>query len=159
MRAAHLKKKWSVVDGGRFRGASVRNGYRALSPELSVVLVHDAARPMIDPDVIRRVEKASRETGVALAAWPLPDTLKQATSHRTVRRTIPRDGLWLAQTPQGFRQSVARSCLLHPSPSATDDAALAERKGFSVRLVLGSPMNFKITYPYEMRLCRLLLDA
>lgn len=150
------KKKISVVEGGPFRGDSVRRGYRALSPNLDVVLVHDAARALVTADIVRRVEKAARSHGAALAAWPLPDTLKLASSRNLVRKTIPRNDLWVAQTPQGFRRDVAKKCLLHPSPAATDDVQLAEKKGFKVAVVPGSPLNFKVTVPHDLKICRML---
>jgi 2-C-methyl-D-erythritol 4-phosphate cytidylyltransferase len=148
--------KIHLIEGGRYRGESVRNGVRALSPQMNVVLVHDAARPLISPDMVRRVEEAAKKTGAALAAWPLADTLKSSTKQGAVKKTIPRKGLWLAQTPQGFRRDVAIKCLLKPSASATDDVELAERKGYRVQLVEGGPTNMKVTYPTDLKLCRLL---
>jgi 2-C-methyl-D-erythritol 4-phosphate cytidylyltransferase len=147
---------WRLVAGGEYRGASVRNGVRAVSCDPDVVLVHDTARPLVSADIVRRVERAALSNGAALAAWPLPDTLKRASADGRVRATIPRRNLWLAQTPQGFRWDVAQACLLHPSPSATDDAELAERKGQRVHVVEGAATNFKVTYPMDLKLCRLL---
>ena len=147
----------TLVEGGAFRGASVRNGVRALSDKATVVLVHDAARPMITADVVRRVERAARRTGAALAAWPLSDTLKDGRGGRRVKRTVPRDGLWLAQTPQGFRRGRPLDCLLAPRPDATDDVALAERRGLPVEIVEGSASNIKVTYPHDLKVCRALL--
>jgi 2-C-methyl-D-erythritol 4-phosphate cytidylyltransferase len=73
-----------------------------------------------------------------------------------VEKTVPRAGLWLAQTPQGFRRDVALKCLLKPSKNATDDAELAERRGYKVALVEGAATNMKVTYPADLKLCRLL---
>lgn len=146
----------AVVEGGAFRGASVRNGVRALSKNLDVVLVHDSARPLVDKNIVQRVVKAAQQTGVALAAWPLPDTLKMSNGQQLVKKTIPRQKLWLAQTPQGFRRDIADKCLLSASRTATDDVALAERKRFKVKIVEGSAINFKVTYPEDLKLCRLL---
>ena len=146
----------SVVDGGSFRGASVRNGVKALSAAVSVVLIHDAARPMVTADIVRRVESAARRTGSSLAAWPLADTLKKEGPRRRVGRTVARDGLWVAQTPQGFRRDVALKCLMFPRPGATDDVALAESRRLPVELVEGSPINIKVTTPHDLRLCRAL---
>lgn len=155
-----LKTRLSIrlAKGGGYRGESVRNGVRALSSRMDVVLVHDSARPLITIEMIRRVEAAARKTGVALAAWPLADTLKSSTKNNSVKKTIPRRGLWLAQTPQGFRRDIALECLLKPSRSATDDVELAERKGYRVRLVAGGPTNMKVTYPMDLKLCRLLSE-
>ncbi len=148
--------QWKIVEGGAYRGASVRNGVEAVTSSPDVVLIHDTARPLLTADIIRRVERSALRYGAALAAWPLPDTLKQASSSGHVRKTIPRQNLWMAQTPQGFRWNVAQACLLRPSASATDDAELAERKGFPVHVVEGAATNFKVTYPADLQLCRSL---
>lgn len=155
---ARLAHKVQIVEGGPFRGDSVRRGFSALSPRIKIVLVHDSARALVSPDVIRRVEAAVRSKGVAVAAWPLPDTLKLEGKSQRVKKTIPRKNLWLAQTPQGFKMAIARKCLLHPDPKATDDVQLAEKKGYPVALVLGSPENFKVTVPYDLKICRLLVS-
>lgn len=151
------KKNISTVPGGPFRGASVCNGVLALSSRVDVVLVHDAARPLVTPAIIERVEKAAWKNGAALAAWPLADTLKQAAPSGFVKKTIPRKNLWLAQTPQGFRRDIALKCLCDPSPAATDDVELAERKGYRVRLVEGGPSNFKVTYRHDLPTLRALV--
>lgn len=156
VRQLKTKKPIVVVAGGSLRGDSVRNGVRALSKKIDVVLVHDAARALVTSDIVRRVEAAAEKNGVALAAWPLADTLKLATSNLLVKKTIPRQQLWLAQTPQGFRRDVALKCLLKPSATATDDVELAQRKGYKVALVDGSAINFKVTYPTDLKLCRIL---
>jgi len=157
----HIKKFGSsksitLVKGGRFRGESVKHGVNALSKKVQMIFIHDTARPLLSSQVIRRVERATLKWGVALAAWPLPDTLKLSSKGNRVMRTIPRHRLWLAQTPQGFRRPIAEACLLRPSPSATDDVELAERKGYAVKLVEGDPKNIKVTYPHDLRLCKVL---
>ncbi|MCB4756037.1 MAG: 2-C-methyl-D-erythritol 4-phosphate cytidylyltransferase [Elusimicrobia bacterium] len=149
-----LSKRVAVVVGGRHRGQSVQKGLVALSEKADVVLIHDAARPLVTTEVIRRVERAARKHGAALAAWPLPDTLKLAGAGAWVKKTIPRKGLWLAQTPQGFRREVAMKCLRAPTPTATDDVELAERRGFKVKIVRGDMKNIKVTYPADLDLCR-----
>lgn len=149
------KKNISLVAGGSFRGASVRNGMAAMPP-CDVVLVHDSARPLVSREIIRDVERAAQKDGVALAAWPLPDTLKKGKGTR-VQKTIPRANLWLAQTPQGFQFPIAKKCLLEPSISATDDVELAERRGFKVTLVAASPTNMKVTFPTDLLLCQKLV--
>jgi 2-C-methyl-D-erythritol 4-phosphate cytidylyltransferase len=148
--------KWTVVDGGSYRGASVRNGVKAIVTAPDIVMIHDVARPLLSSGIVRRVADAAMEHGAALAAWPLPDTLKQVAATGRVRATIPRQNLWTAQTPQAFRWDVAQACLLHPSPTATDDTELAERKGFAVHVVKGAATNFKVTYPSDLDVCRRL---
>jgi 2-C-methyl-D-erythritol 4-phosphate cytidylyltransferase len=156
LRDIRFAGEWKIVAGGPYRGVSVRNGVRAVDSDPDVVLVHDCARPLVTGEIIRRVEQSAFRHGAALAAWPLPDTLKHTTRQGRVRKTIPRKNLWMAQTPQGFRWNVAQSCLLKPSPTATDDAELAERKGFPVYVVEGAAANFKVTYPADLQLCRLI---
>lgn len=156
IRTLPSRDKIRLVDGGRFRGESVRNGLLEMPKNVSVVLIHDAARPLVDVSTIRRVERAARQTGVSLAAWPVPDTLKATTSNRFVKRTVPRKDLWAAQTPQGFRRIVANRCLLKPSAGVTDDVALAEKKGFRVKVVWGGAQNIKVTIPADLTICRAL---
>lgn len=150
------RKPVTVVAGGRERSDSVRNGILACGASADVILIHDAARPLVTPGVISRVAKAARRTGAALAAWPVPDTIKESRGKR-VRRTVPRDGLWLAQTPQGFRRDVAVRLFRRPTRALTDDVQWAERAGVPVELVSASPMNFKVTLPEDFVLCRRLL--
>ncbi len=157
IRSFSTKKKIRSVLGGAFRGESVRNGVRALSDQLDVVLVHDCARPLVTRDIVERVERAAGLRGVALAAWPVPDTLKLSTIDARVRKTISRQHMWLAQTPQGFKRAIAVQCLLKPSKTATDDVELAERKGYGVSLVRGSATNVKVTVPGDLLMCRTLV--
>jgi 2-C-methyl-D-erythritol 4-phosphate cytidylyltransferase len=149
------KKRLYIVEGGRFRGESVRNGVMALRERPDVVLVHDSARPLVTKDIVVRVAEAAAKSGVALAAAPLPDTLKRSKG-LFVRKTIPRDRLWLAQTPQGFRLAIAKECLLRPKRGVTDDVQLAEQKGYRVKIVEGSMTNFKVTFPKDLETCRRL---
>jgi 2-C-methyl-D-erythritol 4-phosphate cytidylyltransferase len=159
VRREKLHKVKAVVAGGAERADSVRNGVAAASPDADVVLIHDAARALVTPDIISRVAEAARRSGAALAAWPVPDTLKLARGGAAprVRRTMPRDGVWLAQTPQGFRRDVARKLYAKRAPAATDDVQLAERAGVPVALVAAAPSNFKVTRPEDFDLCRALL--
>jgi 2-C-methyl-D-erythritol 4-phosphate cytidylyltransferase len=139
-----------LVAGGRERSDSVAAGLAALGPGCGIVLVHDAARPFVEPAVIDAVIREAR-TGVgAVAAVPLSDTVKEVdpADDRRVLRTVPRDRLWRAQTPQGFPRALlarAHERANAGDPSATDDAVLVERIGGTVRVVPDSPGNLKIT--------------
>jgi 2-C-methyl-D-erythritol 4-phosphate cytidylyltransferase len=148
-----------VVGGGAQRGDSVAAGLAALGPACRTVLVHDAARPFVERAVIDAVIAAAR-TGVgAVPAVRLSDTVKEADSgdQARVRRTVPRDGLWRAQTPQGFpRDILERAYAEAGSGAATDDAALVERLGVTVRLVPDSSRNLKVTTPEDLVLAELL---
>jgi 2-C-methyl-D-erythritol 4-phosphate cytidylyltransferase/2-C-methyl-D-erythritol 2,4-cyclodiphosphate synthase len=144
------------VEGGARRQDSVANGFAAVSAETDVVLVHDAARPLVSPDVISRTIAAAAQSGAAIAAIPVHDTVKETTrqDHRTViTRTLPRDSLYLAQTPQGFRRDVlaAAVALGAAGNDATDEATLAERAGYAVEIVAGDPDNLKITTESDLK--------
>ena len=156
MKKIKINKTIHVISGGSYRGESVRNGLKRLTKKVDLVLVHDAARPLLSADVVRRVMTAAQKRGVALAAWPLSDTLKLAGNNGRVKKTIPRESLWCAQTPQAFRRAIAEKCLLTPSPTATDDTELAERHGIPVWVVVGSPTNIKVTYPRDLEIAKVM---
>jgi 2-C-methyl-D-erythritol 4-phosphate cytidylyltransferase len=149
-----------VVAGGAERSDSVAAGLRALGPECTVVLVHDAARPFVGRAVIDAVIAHARAGEGAVAAVRVSDTLKQAAAEDATRvaRTVPRDGLWRAQTPQGFPRAVLERAYAaaRDEGGATDDAALVERTGVSVRLVPDSPRNMKVTTSEDLALAELL---
>lgn len=139
-----------IVSGGVRRQDSVRAGFAAVSPTADVVLVHDAARPFVTADVIDRVIAAAVETGAAIPAVAVADTVKRAAvdrARRSVVETVPREELWLAQTPQGFRRDVlARAVVAGESAvDATDEARLVELAGGAVAIVDGDRRNVKIT--------------
>ena len=147
-----------AVPGGETRQASVRAGLEAVAPFApEVVLVHDAARPFVPEGTVPALVEALRTHPGALPAVPVADTLKRAAGG-TVEATVPRDGLYRAQTPQAFRFPVLLE--LHRRAgevSATDDTALLEAAGLSVALVPGSEENVKLTYPEDLvRLERIL---
>lgn len=134
--------------GGRTRGESVANGLDDLPDEAAIVLVHDAARPLVGDDTIDRVIESVRAGTSAIAALPVVDTLKEVDASGTIVRTLDRDRLWRAQTPQGFSRATivdvhrrARADRL----TATDDAALCEHYGIAVRVVRGSERALKVT--------------
>lgn len=137
-----------IAVGGRERGDSVRNGLEDLPEEVDVVLVHDAARPLVPDDVIDRVVAAAREGVGAIAALPVVDTLKEVDDAGNVVRTVERSRLWRAQTPQGFPRAAlerAHADAHRAGIAATDDAALCERTGLTVRVVRGSEVAMKVT--------------
>ena len=157
-------KLTAPVMGGATRQDSVRLGLESLSaasPDL--VLIHDAARPFVTDDIITRVLDALADHDGALAAVPLADTLKREQHAPLVETTIPRAGLWKAQTPQGFRypaiQAAHRAASAADAPAFTDDASIAEWAGLGVALVPGSERNFKITTSEDMAMAEALLGA
>ncbi|MBC7791851.1 MAG: 2-C-methyl-D-erythritol 4-phosphate cytidylyltransferase [Anaerolineae bacterium] len=134
--------------GGRSRGESVVNGLDDLPDEVRIVLVHDAARPLVDADTIDRVIAEARRGHGAIAGLPVTDTLKEAAEDGHIVRTVDRAGLWRAQTPQGFPRHMLEQAYASANAdriSATDDASLCERLGFPVVIVRGSERAFKIT--------------
>jgi len=138
------------VAGGASRQASVRLGLEALAAEAPErVLIHDAARPFVPAAVIDRVLAALDTHPGAVPALTVADTLKRDSGSRTIAATVPRDGLWRAQTPQGFRfpdiLSAHRNALRAARDDFTDDAAIAEWAGLSVALVEGAAQNIKLT--------------
>ncbi len=166
-----------LVAGGHERTDSVAAGLAALGAECTTVLVHDAARPFVERAVIDAVIARARLGEGAVAAVPLTDTLKEAAPDDATRvaRTVPRAGLWRAQTPQGFPRAVlerahAAAAGLAPSESAgelarnkigisaTDDAALVELIGIPIRLVPDSPRNLKITTAEDLAIAELLAE-
>lgn len=142
-----------LVPGGATRQASVRRALAALDAAAELVLVHDAARPFVPDAVIDAVIAAARHGGAAVPGVPETDTLKQVGADACIERTVAREALWRAQTPQGFSRALLEQ--LHvaaDADDATDDAALAERHGLAVRIVPGSSLNFKVTTPDDVRL-------
>jgi len=137
-----------IAPGGRTRTESVRNGLEDLPDEASVVLIHDAARPLVGDDTIERVVGTVRGGQNAIAALPVVDTLKEVDDGGRIVKTVERERLWRAQTPQGFtRETIVRAHreALAQKLSATDDAALCERLGIPVVVVRGSERAMKIT--------------
>jgi 2-C-methyl-D-erythritol 4-phosphate cytidylyltransferase len=153
----------TLVAGGDERRDSVAAGLAALRPECTIVLVHDAARPFVGSGVVDAVIQHARRGTGAIAAVPLTDTLKEASADAPdlIQRTVPRERLWRAQTPQGFpRDVLARAHAAGALDTcATDDAALVEALGVAVHLVPDSPRNLKITTADDLALADLLARA
>lgn len=137
-----------IAPGGATRTESVANGLDDLPDEARIVLVHDAARPLVDDATIDRVVQRVRLGESAIAALPVIDTLKEVDESNHIVRTIDRARLWRAQTPQGFPREVivrAHREAAATRLTATDDAALCERLGIPVSVVPGSERALKIT--------------
>lgn len=143
-----------IVPGGARRQDSVLSAFQAVAAEADLIVIHDAARPFATPGLISRTIAAAAESGAALAAMPARDTVKLAGGEPLtfVRETIPREAVYLAQTPQVFSRRVLRDALAlgEGGVDATDEAVLAERAGHPVRLVEGEPTNIKITTPEDL---------
>jgi len=148
-----------VVEGGERRQDSVARAFAAVAPSSQVIVIHDAARPLVSPSLIERTVAAAVEHGAAIAALQARDTVKRGDASRTIRGTLPRDEIFLAQTPQAFRVGVLRDALALASTAtdATDEAMLAERAGHHVHLVEGEARNLKITTPDDLDMAERLL--
>jgi len=155
---AGIGKLSAACAGGPRRQDSVRLGLEALGP-CDWVLVHDGARPLVTAELIECGLAAARETGAAVPAVPIADTVKLAAADGTVERTLDRDRLWAAQTPQAFRYDLLLRAHREVTAEVTDDAAMLEAVGLPVRLFEGSAANIKVTTPEDLRLAEALLEA
>lgn len=152
----------TVVEGGDERGDSVRRALEAVPEGAAVVLIHDAARPLLSRAVLDRVLNAVAPGTGAIAAVPVSDTLKRVGEGGVVTGTLDRAGLWRAQTPQGFPRAMILEAYRRAAAEgvvATDDAALIERYGGRVVVVDGDRRNLKITRPEDLDRARELLAA
>jgi 2-C-methyl-D-erythritol 4-phosphate cytidylyltransferase len=151
-------ERLALVPGGETRARSVQAGLAALPNDVSVVLVHDAARPFVSRTTIDAVLTLAR-TGIgAVAALPVSDTLKEVNKTRIVG-TVPRERLWRAQTPQGFPRDMLRQAYARlggGDQAPTDDASLCEQAGFPVEVVLDGPENVKVTTADDFRVAEAL---
>ena len=151
-----------VVPGGADRQASVCAGVAAVAEPVDLILVHDGARPLITPALIRACVEAAAQDGAAVVAVPVSDTIKIAGADRMVVETPPRGRLWAAQTPQVFRTDWLREAharALADGFRGTDDSVLVERLGYPVRLVPGAAANIKVTTPTDLSQAEHILCA
>jgi 2-C-methyl-D-erythritol 4-phosphate cytidylyltransferase/2-C-methyl-D-erythritol 2,4-cyclodiphosphate synthase len=152
-------KVCAVVVGEERRQDSVAAGLAALPEGIEVIVVHDGARPMAEAELFDRCVRAAAETGAAIAATPIADTLKRAADG-LITGTVEREGVWAAQTPQAFRLSVLREAMAaHAGETVTDEALLCEAAGLPVRIVPASPANLKVTRPEDIAVAEALLRA
>jgi 2-C-methyl-D-erythritol 4-phosphate cytidylyltransferase len=150
---SHVRPGW--VAGGSSRSASVRNALDA-APDATVVVVHDAARPLVTAGLVRECLAALEGVDGVIAASPASDTVHVSSSDRLIRETPDRSTLWAAQTPQVFRADILRRALA-VGDSATDEAALVAAVGGTVRLIEGPSDNIKVTTQTDLRLAEALL--
>jgi 2-C-methyl-D-erythritol 4-phosphate cytidylyltransferase len=151
-----------VSVGGKERGESVLHGLEDLPDEVRIVVVHDAARPFVTMEVIDGVIAEARAGRGAVAAVPVTDTLKEVDASGRVVRTIARDGLWRAQTPQAFPRAMiekAYASARHTRAYATDCAALCEQQGDDVVIVRGTERATKVTEEADFALVEALTRA
>lgn len=147
-----LTKLKALVEGGKTRFESVRNAFNQMECRIDdIILIHDAARPNVTKDDISSLIKASQKHGEVILGVKVSDTVKR-TSGSIIKETVPRDELWLVQTPQAFRYDVlSRSYIISGSRTDfTDEASLVEFAGYEVRVSEGSRLNIKITSAEDM---------
>jgi len=166
LRKENIDAKVEMVEGGEHRQESVANALAHIqaAPD-DVVLVHDAVRPFVDDEIIANVIREVERHGAAIAGLPASDTIKQverAADGAIVTSTIPRERVVQAQTPQGFRYELIQRAFASAAADGfmgTDEASLVERLGESVRVVMGSPRNIKITTPGDLELAEFLVKS
>lgn len=161
--AHHLKERVTVLRvGGETRRESVLNGLKETAEQIAAhdwVLVHDAARPGLTPELISDLIDALKNDPVGgLLALPVVDTLKRCDSNQVVEATVSREQLWAAQTPQMFRYETLLAALV-AAPDVTDESGAVERMGLRPTLVEGSPRNLKVTLPHDIALIELYLKG
>ncbi|MCH8301070.1 MAG: 2-C-methyl-D-erythritol 4-phosphate cytidylyltransferase, partial [Candidatus Marinimicrobia bacterium] len=156
-----FRKVSSIIKGGAFRQQSTQNGLNATSDDSTVVLVHDGARPLIRTSDIERIVESAEENGAALLALPSKESVKEVQEGR-VTKTLPRESIWLAQTPQGFRKELLQKALSDAEKEGyvgTDEASLVERIGEEVVVVEGHSSNIKVTVSSDIEVVRSLLEG
>ncbi|MHB8375945.1 MAG: 2-C-methyl-D-erythritol 4-phosphate cytidylyltransferase [Dehalococcoidia bacterium] len=159
VREWRMTKVRAVVAGGAHRQASVRAGIEA-AEGAAIVAVHDGARPLVTPELIARGVDIARQTGAAICAVPARDTVKHVEGDPPeVRQTLDRARTWLVQTPQVFDRALLLEAHRRAGAQATDDAALVEALGHSVRVYEGAPWNLKVTAPDDLIIAEALLRA
>lgn len=143
----------SVIAGGKERQDSVRNALAQVREDHGIVMIHDGVRPFVGGPLIERVVDAARAFGAVTVGVKVRDTVKEVDPAGRVVRTVDREGLWLAQTPQAFRREVILAAYERAGRDSfygTDDASLVERAGMPVRVISGDADNIKITTPEDL---------
>jgi 2-C-methyl-D-erythritol 4-phosphate cytidylyltransferase/2-C-methyl-D-erythritol 2,4-cyclodiphosphate synthase len=148
-----------IVAGGKRRQDSVQAGLKALDDDTAIVLVHDGARPLVSREIIDRCYLAALQSGAAIAAVPVKDTLKRADDDGKVTATIDRTSLWQAQTPQAIRKDLlAKAFKYNGDADVTDESSLLENAAIPVTLVAGAESNIKITHPEDLLLAEKIIQ-
>ena len=145
-----------IVPGGKRRQDSVAEGLKRVK-DADWIVIHDGARPLVTSDLIERGLAAAKETGAAVAAVPVTDTIKTVKDDEIVDKTLSRQNLRAIQTPQVFRADIIKKAYQNATGDVTDDAALVEKAGYKVKLYMGSYANIKITTPDDLAVAEALL--
>ncbi|MDD4178708.1 MAG: 2-C-methyl-D-erythritol 4-phosphate cytidylyltransferase [Candidatus Margulisbacteria bacterium] len=154
------KKIIGIVAGGAERQDSVRNGLAALPGSAEIVLIHDGARPAVTTGIIERSIKEARKHGAVVVGVSVKDTIKEVMRNENrVTRTMNRDKLWQAQTPQVFKAALIRNAYAKLRGAVTDDAMAVEKLGKPVKMVMGSYENIKVTAPEDLIMMEAILKG
>ena len=157
-----LKNQINLVHGGAERQNSVYNGLQSITKNAETVVIHDGVRPLIQPEDIKKCIFGSKKYGACILGTPSSDTLKRVDKTDTVETTIPRENIWLAQTPQAFQYELilkAHETARRDGYVGTDDASLVERLGENVKIINGGRFNIKITNKEDLAVARAMFDA
>jgi 2-C-methyl-D-erythritol 4-phosphate cytidylyltransferase len=156
-----LAKPVTVVIGGKRRQDSVYNGLLAMEDHGGIVTIHDGVRPFVQPSQIAQCITQAETSGACMLGMPVGDTLKRVGPANIIERTVLRDNMWQAQTPQAFQYQLIRAAhekAMDEGFAGTDDASLVERYGGQVRILKGSATNIKITHPEDIAIAEALLS-
>lgn len=157
-----LRKKIHLVPGGSHRQASVYNGLLEIDHKTTTVVIHDGVRPFVCSDHLTSCILGAKDSGACILAIPANDTLKHVVRSDVIKRTLSRDIVWLAQTPQAFQYSLimkAHETARQDEFIGTDDALLVERMGTDVKVIKGCKTNIKITTKEDLAVAQAMLDA
>lgn len=161
IKSSRFKKVKAIIAGGAERHNSVWNGLQAVDSKGSeLVAIHDGARPLTTPKLIRECLKAAREHGAACCASPIPDTVKRASMEQMVQESVERTGLWAMQTPQVFASGLilqAYAGLMSRNEMVTDEVSAVQKLGKKIFLLRNEDWNFKITFPHDIELAEHVL--
>ncbi len=153
-------RRWSLQSGGATRQQSAKKGLERIDAGCELVMIHDAARPFVSPDLIDRCVEAAAEKGAVVVGQPVRDTIKEVSPERWIRKTPERSFLWEVQTPQVFQRGIIVRAFEQAEQegiTVTDDAAVVERIGVPVYVLDGERTNFKVTVPDDLWLAELMI--
>jgi len=156
-RTLKFSKITKIVEAGKERQDSVKNGLKVLPESAEIVVIHDGARPAVTETLIEDAIRAARRFGAAIVAVPVKDTIKQVNYKCVVKKTLNRHELWAVQTPQAFKTSIILPAYCRLKEKVTDDASAVEKIGVRVKIIKGSYENLKVTTPEDLKLMETIL--
>lgn len=157
-----FSKVKKILEGGKERQDSVRNGIEAVTDDYEIVIIHDGVRPLCTENLVKASVKQAKEEGAVSLGVPVKDTIKSIDEYGRVMKTIDRDSLWLTQTPQAFRREIIKKAYkkaYEENYYGTDDACLVERIGVTVKMIQGSYQNIKITTQEDLLFAAMLIRS